>query len=333
MTTPQHGLECRTDHDVEQLVPSAAEIKLLPESGVANEIILTEGTAQTTQSKKRDRSPKTVHATDERRPRKIKSPNTSAFSTPHPVQPKTSPNWDINIEAKLSEPPPTPGNTELPDSSLLNVKNDADLFPTITSGEPKPGSSMACNPQSSIPPRWAQQMVSTVEWMSKEINALTNKLTRLPKELEALNEQILEIRMTLSHNRNSLQKPDPNTITQPENTKTTSFSAKPSIPTTQPRQSNQINSMDIDSPEPITLDSVEHSLPPHASFLHECFQRRIGLSPNQRTNTTITSFDGEYIATGFNRVLPTYQGYYVELEHSDILWNNLEKLENPDSFF
>ena len=124
MTTPQHGLECRTNHDGGQSVPSEAELKLLPESGVANEITLAEGTAQITQSKKRDRSPKTVHTTDERRPRKIKSPNTSAFTTPHPVKPKSSPNWDVNIESKLSEPPPTPGNTEWPDSSLLNVEND-----------------------------------------------------------------------------------------------------------------------------------------------------------------------------------------------------------------
>ena len=66
------------------------------------------------------------------------------------------------------------------------------------------------------------------------------------------------------------------------------------------------------------------------TFSITVLKTRIGLSPFQRTLTTITSFDGTHIATAFNRIVPAYQGYFVKLEYSDILWANLTKLDNPD---
>ena len=152
-------------------------------------------------------------------------------------------------------------------------------------------------------PRWAHPLIDF--------------LKDLRIDIASLKKEMLEIKRI-------------STSTQPGNAKTTSSSAKPSLPISQQLQSNQPNSMDIDSPEPNLSDSADQVIPPHASFLHECFKRRIGISPHHRSHTTITSFDGEYIATGFNKILPTYQGYYVELDHSDILWANLEKLDTPD---
>ena len=44
----------------------------------------------------------------------------------------------------------------------------------------------------------------------------------------------------------------------------------------------------------------------------------------------VTSFDGVLVVKGYNRIVPTWQGYFVELEEEDILFgNHLEWNEQP----
>ena len=45
---------------------------------------------------------------------------------------------------------------------------------------------------------------------------------------------------------------------------------------------------------------------------------------------TITSFDGDNVATRYNRIVPTCQGYFIELEEKDIVKEYLEPKEFPE---
>ena len=71
------------------------------------------------------------------------------------------------------------------------------------------------------------------------------------------------------------------------------------------------------------------SRPPHANYLDECFSNRIGLPVDSRQEVDITTFDGVLVAKGYNRILPTWQGYYIELEEKDLVKANLELNEFP----
>ena len=75
---------------------------------------------------------------------------------------------------------------------------------------------------------------------------------------------------------------------------------------------------------PIEDSQMPESRPEHADYLEDCFINRIGLSPNQRQEVNITAFDGVLVAKGFNRIVPTYQGYFIELEKKDIVTTRLE---------
>ena len=70
--------------------------------------------------------------------------------------------------------------------------------------------------------------------------------------------------------------------------------------------------------------------PPHAQYLNECFVKRIGLQPDERTEVDITTFDEVHVAKGYNRILPTWQGYFIELDESDIIKDNLWWNESPE---
>ena len=40
-------------------------------------------------------------------------------------------------------------------------------------------------------------------------------------------------------------------------------------------------------------------------------------------------FDGELVAKAYNRIIPTYQGYFIELEENDIIWTYLQRDHFP----
>ena len=68
--------------------------------------------------------------------------------------------------------------------------------------------------------------------------------------------------------------------------------------------------------------------PTHGKYLNDCFTRRIRLDPRTRVKVNITSFDGVLVAKGYNRIVPTWQGYFIEPD-DDILFGNLEWNEHP----
>ena len=112
------------------------------------------------------------------------------------------------------------------------------------------------------------------------------------------------------------------------------LSNKPShavvLPKTTTRQ--KLEEMDIEQPDipddviPSDLNQNLPQSPPnptHADYLHDCFTSRIGLDPRVRVKVDITTFDGVLVARGYNRIVPTWQGYFVELEEEDIIFDNL----------
>ena len=77
-------------------------------------------------------------------------------------------------------------------------------------------------------------------------------------------------------------------------------------------------------------DTQNHDFrPEHADYLEDCFINRIGLSPNQPQEVSITSFDGVLVAKGYNRIVTTYQGYFIEIEKEDLETALLEPNESP----
>ena len=222
-----------------------------------------------------------------------------------------------DIESKLSQPhPDTPGSAEINDH---NVTSEPPTPPRklnfmTPNGDPTSTPNAPSNPSTlttTAPPR-----TETPTWATTILDVLKD----LRLDLSSLKLELREI-------KRNLNKP------QQENPNQPSFPATPPAPPlSQPRPS-PLNAMDIDSPNFVleeTKDPPDYVEPPHSTFLHNCFKDRIGISPFQRTLTNITSYDRTHIATGFNRILPTYQGYFVELEYSDILCDNLSKLDNPD---
>ena len=63
---------------------------------------------------------------------------------------------------------------------------------------------------------------------------------------------------------------------------------------------------------------------------NSCFLKRIGNPPYQRQEVTITSFDGINVATRYNIIVPTCQGYFTKLEEKDIVKEYLEPKEFPE---
>ena len=222
-----------------------------------------------------------------------------------------------NLESKLSQPPSdTPGSIEINDHNV-----------TCETSEPLPELSFMTpnrdpTPKPNVPSNSSTHSTTALPTTVTPTYAITilNVLKDLQLDISSLKLELREIKRNLNKS-------------QPENPNKSSFPAMPPAPPLSQPKLSPSNEMEIDSHDPVpeeTNDPSDYVEPPHSTFLHDCFKDRIGISPFQRTLTTITSFDGIHIATGFNRILPTYQGYFVELEYSDILWTNLNKLENPD---
>ena len=222
-----------------------------------------------------------------------------------------------NLDHKLSQPPAeTPGNTETNDSQRTHKPSTPGPETNyMTPPGPPPTSSNAPADTSTLS-KTAPPTTVYHPWVPKIISALKD----LQMEVSSLKLEVREMKYNLKK-------------LQPKNQNQPLLLATPPAPTYSQPKPQPTNAMDIDSSNIVPDEEKNPSdcvAPPHTDFLHKCFRDRIGLSPYSRSLTTITSFDGTHIATGFNRILPTYQGYYVELEHADILWKNLNLIENPD---
>ena len=140
----------------------------------------------------------------------------------------------------------------------------------ITSPGPNPGSK-----QDSSPAPWVQQLFSMLNGIKDDITTLRNDISTLQN------------RLNFTSNKDS------------------NHFSNTHLSDTAP---NPKDSMDFDIHEPTESDAPNNSqllLPPHASFLHKCFQDKIGLQPTKRNEVNITTFDGVLTAKGFNRIVPT----------------------------
>ena len=170
---------------------------------------------------------------------------------------------------------------------------------------------------------WIQQILCTPDFMSNELTALKNNLASMNHEIRTLRKENTGIRANLSKCPTCFSKH-----------KTSNHSAREDIDL--PISDHQsTKEMDVDPPNnriiTIVADSKPKlppkprstSTPPHANWLHEKFLERINLQPTERTEVNITTFDGVFIATGYNRILPMWQGYFIELEESDIYFGTV----------
>ena len=173
---------------------------------------------------------------------------------------------------------------------------------TITSGAPNPAQNIEHTlPTNASTPPWAQQLLGMVAALSKEIITLRDEIKKLrsdgPKKSDA-EPMVLEENKS---QRMEWERPQADT----------NFNACPSYPNQQYSHSPTLS-------------------PPHAQYLNECFVKRIGLQPDERTEVHITTFDEVHVGKDYNRILPTCQGYFIELDESDIIKDNLWWNESPE---
>ena len=69
--------------------------------------------------------------------------------------------------------------------------------------------------------------------------------------------------------------------------------------------------------------------PPHADYLNDCFIKQIGLPPCSRQKVDITTVGGVLVAKAYNKIVSTWQGYFIELEKKDLMMTKLEQNEYP----
>ena len=254
-------------------------------------------------SSKRVLSPHSSPTAAEKTPKKLKSTD-GTYSETYPS--------DLSIlpESKLFEPLPTAGNDECK-TTKASVLVDA-----IQSVEEhiKPSSKSQNNASLEVPttrnadiPTWAKDFYPILNAIKKELCWIRNEIS--------------EIRQWGGTNPTASAK----------------LSNKPSDVPVPPKTNAEHNleEMDIEHPDlpndeiPSDLNQHQPKQPPHANYLHDCFQSRIGLDPRARVKVDITSFDGVLVARGYNRIVPTWQGYFVELEEEDILFDNLTWNDHP----
>ena len=169
--------------------------------------------------------------------------------------------------------------------------NKDEIF-LVTSPGPHPGSPTV---KGEDPPPWAHKLFSVLKGIKDDI-------ANLRSDIFALQNKLPVNPNTDSNLSSSAHQPNPAPLQPPP--------------------------MECDPTDDET-DHSQTSLPPHASLLHECFQKRIGLAPTVRNEVDITTFDNVIVAKGYNRILPTWQGYYIELEKDDLVWANLQPNESP----
>ena len=211
--------------------------------------------------------------------------------------------------------------------AVSKIESKMSEVPTNTPG-PKPESKNDSRSDETRPP-WIQQLLCTLDFMSSEITALKNNLATMNHEIITLRKENTGIRANLSkcptclniHKTSNLSARDDieRPIGDPQSTKEMDVDPP----------NNRIMTIVADSQPKLPLQPRPTSTPPHANWLHKKFLERINLQPTERTEVNITTFDGVFIAKGYNRILPTWQGYFIELEESDICWDRLQRNDFP----
>ena len=64
---------------------------------------------------------------------------------------------------------------------------------------------------------------------------------------------------------------------------------------------------------------------PHYDYLEDCFIKQIGLPLDKPQNIGIYSFKDKRVASGYMRIVTTWQGMYYELMEDQVEWKNLQK--------
>ena len=255
--------------------------------------------------KKRTLSPSIVSAKPQISPKKLKAdrhkPPTEEPTPPIQCGATSLSQWQEIPETKLDRPPPTPGGN-------LNIRGDLKTNATqqtstqlINHAFEEP----SCDPQPSfnenknmhrnrLNPPWGQQVIPILKAMVKELSHLKTEVKELRRILSSHNANRDSMDMDWDIQDHGLEK-------TPE--RSSPISKKP-------KHSQQ-------------------TVPPHAEWLNGCFYDRIGLSPQDRAEVDILSFDGVLVARGYNRILPTWQGFFVELEKNDVMWKYLTRDEWP----
>ena len=168
-----------------------------------------------------------------------------------------------------------------------------------TSGGPNPDSQ-----STTVPPPWAQQIYAMLKGLKDDIAMVRS--------------EVLAIQGKLALADVSNRPRDPSNIEAMD-------IVDPMGPSLAPHSHQHQEEMD-DSP--IEDSHWPETRPEHADYLEDCFINRIGLLPNQRQEVSITTFEGVLVAKGFNRILPTYQGYFIELEKKDLVTTRLKAIES-----
>ena len=164
------------------------------------------------------------------------------------------------------------------------------------------------------PQTWAQNISSTLYAIRMELKEIRNEIKALHQRPDMNLSKPTIVPDELSHNRTSRNLNhdyfyQPMEIEQP-------------VP--------QVDSLSSGARNHETKAKSERNfLPPHAEYLDDCFTNRIGLDPQTRTNVNITSFDNVLVAKGYTRIVPTWQGYFVELEKEDIIFGSLSPNKHP----
>ena len=191
-------------------------------------------------------------------------------------------------------------------NELLEKSPDKDEIFLVTSPGPHPGSPVV---KGKAPPPWAHELFSVLKGIKDDITNLRSDILAIQSKLP-FNPNIDTSLSSNVHHSNAVALESSTSAHQPNPV---------------PLQSTM---MECD-PTDDDIDHSQTSSPPHASLLHESFENRIGLVPTVRNEVDITTFDGVIIAKGYNRILPTWQGYYIELEKNDIVWANLQPNNSP----
>ena len=225
-------------------------------------------TNQTKPSKKRGFSPTNTPCQATVTPKKLKSLKTD----------ETQLETKEIIEIKLQEEPPTKGNEELLAAA-----------PSVPKLVSKPDDTT---------PQWAQQLLSMMVNIRKEIDTVREDLLVLQSRIP--------MKLNVKQLESSNPRPEAMDIEQ--------------LPRTPPVSTGE---------DPIPEEASKTERPPHANYLDDCFIKRIGLSPSSRQTVNITTFDGVLVAKGYNQIVPTWQGYFVELEKKDLVMTKLKPNEFP----
>ena len=194
--------------------------------------------------------------------------------------------------------------------------------PPQTSKQPRPGSSLKGD---RVPSLWAKESCSLLHTIYEELRELKKEVLHVKEKLNTVNKpELYELRGALIQIQRKIDARRVNPPIIPLKP-----SEVPLSPVSEPVPHVAADAVDVDMEEPASHSALQ-SPPPHAEYMENCFRSRTNLDPTTRTEVTISTFDGVIVAKGYNRVVTTYQGFFVEMERDDIYFNHLINNDYPD---